>query len=676
MSRRGRRAFAFALALTLGAALFASPACAASQRRVLLVLVGGGAPGTLLDALHGAGFGELALITASLGNYNQQQTLLDITQGARVPRIDYSPQAPAQLELAPDESIGEWNVVRARAKSADAGIEPGLLAGSIPGGAAYAAGGAPQSDAVLAAGRSGRIAQVSVGSRSSLLDRVATLLKTRSLVVADLNELGLLRALRRSRRQGELLLVLERPPATAPAQTDAPKLLALAAAGLGARYGALSTKTTRIDGLVTPSDLGPTIVRWLRLHGPSQFSGQPITVGAPRSLGWFGSFAQRLGVIQHRRTEVLLAFLAVWMFVLVLAFALRRDLSVGLRVGGLAALWAPAFALLSAAIEPSAGVELALIVGGAFAVAAVSDRLVPWPRAPAVPVALVLVLYALDLARGAPLIETSLVGSDPISGARFFGAGNELAALLPVALFAGLAAALPQRAPGRREVALFAAAGALLTVIVAWGRLGANVGAIFTIGGGSAVATALLLPGGLNRRRVGLATLAIAAALGLLAALDLISGDGAQFTRQVIHAHSLAALFNTLGRRLSEAWSALFVGAVLPAVLACLAFAVVAFLTRRRLLAPVGPASTWAAALGGGFAGALLGSVANDSGPRLLLVGCGMLICVLAYLRGAPPLPRPRTFLSDASRRKQNSNSGPASPGRTRPFCPRGTIWR
>jgi hypothetical protein len=603
-------------------------------------------------------------MTASLGNYNEQQTLLDITQGSRVPRVDYSPREAPALRVAANGVVSDWRAILRRARSADASIEPGLLAASLPGGAGYAGSGTSVGiDALLAAGRDGRVARVSLGTSGSLPGRVAALLARRSLVVADLpgGAVGLhqLGALLAARPQSELLLVLERPPKTAAGAVRPPVLLALAAAGIGSRRAALTTATTRTDGLVTASDLAPTILTWLSRRGPSQFTGQPISAGAPRSLAWFAAFERRLSVIQGRRTSVLLAFLAAWLALLAVTFAGRRELRQGLRLGGLAALWAPSTALLAAALEPTAVIEIVLVVGGAFALALVSDRLAPWPRAAAIPVAAMLVLYTVDLACGSALIETSLIGSDPISGSRFFGVGNELSALLPVALLTGLAAALPQRPARQPEIVVVAVAGAVLTLLVAWGRLGANVGAIFTIGGATAIATVLLAPGGLSRRRLLLAAIAVLGALGLLALLDLASGGGAHFTREVLHAHSLSALLDTLRRRLSEAWDELLTGAIPVAVAVCLALAAVLVVLRRRLLAPVGSANAWGACLGGGLAGSLLGSIADDSGPRVLLVGCVTLGCVLAYLRGAPPgaapssgpdpdSPAPQAFLSDA----------------------------
>jgi hypothetical protein len=265
-----------------------------------------------------------------------------------------------------------------------------------------------------------------------------------------------------------------------------------------------------------------------------------------------------------------------------------------------------------------------------------ADRLAPWPRAPSVPVAVMLVLYTVDLARGSPLINLSLLSANPITGSRFYGVGNDLEALLAVILFTGLAAFLPQRRASRRDIAMFAAGGALVTLIAAWGRLGADAGAIFTIGGGTAVATILLAPGGVTARRLLLAAAAVLVALAALALLDLATGGGAHFTRSIIHAHSSTALLDTLRRRLSESWDVLVTGAVWIATLVCFAVAGLVIRYRARVLAPVAGVSVWGAGLGGGFAGCVLGSIANDSGARLLFVGCFVLVCALAYVRGAP----------------------------------------
>ncbi|HUB75807.1 MAG TPA: hypothetical protein VL977_02060, partial [Solirubrobacteraceae bacterium] len=478
------------------------------------------------------------------------------------------------------------------------------------------------------------------------------------LVVADLPSAGALRELAASRPRTELLLALERPPATRPSAQRAPLLLALGAGGLG--RGALTSATTRIDALVTAADLAPTVLRWLGRRGPAAFTGQAIGVGAARSPGWYRSFAARLAVIRGRREGVLAAFAAAWALLLAASLALRRRAAPALRLGALAALWAPALALLTAALAPDAAAESAIIVGGSFAAALATDRAVAWPRSAALPVAAVLALFTVDLARGSPLTDRSLIGPDPIAGNRFFGAGNELAALLPVALLTGVAAALPQRPPTRREIALLALAGAALTAVLAWGRMGANVGAIMTAGAATAASCVLLA--GPTRRRLALAVLAPIAALGALALLDLATGGGAQFTREVLHAHSLGALLATLGRRLREAWSALSPGLVLPATAVLLGAVAVALRPGTRVFEPLADASAWPAALRGALAGSLLGALAADSGPRVLLVGCAMLACAIAYVRGGPVVTSSYRTLSGTRNTRTRVRHPPAGP--------------
>ncbi|HEX2702867.1 MAG TPA: hypothetical protein VHM72_05500, partial [Solirubrobacteraceae bacterium] len=286
MSRMAR---AVALA-AVGLAIAAAPAAGSAQRRVLLVLIPVRNAGGSLERFRSyEQLESVALMTASIGSYNEEQTLLDITQGSRVPRLDYSPQAPPQFSVTRGGEVREWAVIARRARSADASIEPGLLASRVPGGAAYARAGAAASvDAVLAAGRRGRLAAISLGSRRSLLGRVQRLLARHGLVVVDLagDALGFaeLHAMLVARRRGELVLVLERPPQSAARAARTPLLLALGAAGLATTPGALTTPTTRIDGLVSASDLAPTIIRWLDRHGPSELTGQAINPGAPRSV--------------------------------------------------------------------------------------------------------------------------------------------------------------------------------------------------------------------------------------------------------------------------------------------------------------------------------------------------------------------------------------------------------
>src|SRR5206468_3920370 len=82
------------------------------------------------------------------------------------------------------------------------------------------------------------------------------------------------------RRPGTLLLVMADPPAHA----RRAQVLPLAAVGLGGGHE-LTSDTTRTDGLVTGTDLLPTITRWLGVRVPRRVQGQPLRLDGPIDVG-------------------------------------------------------------------------------------------------------------------------------------------------------------------------------------------------------------------------------------------------------------------------------------------------------------------------------------------------------------------------------------------------------
>ena len=109
--------------------------------------------------------------SATQGQYDPIQALLDITQGTRVSlsallRRKRPPELRAVSATVAAAACSRAGSSRSRApRRAPAELVPGLLAGSIPGGAAYVGvAGRAQREAIVAADRAGRIAAVSLGS--------------------------------------------------------------------------------------------------------------------------------------------------------------------------------------------------------------------------------------------------------------------------------------------------------------------------------------------------------------------------------------------------------------------------------------------------------------------------------------------------------------------------------
>jgi hypothetical protein len=621
-----------------------------------------------------------AILSATQGSYRTSQFLLDITQGARVSYSAYSPDQPPALSvsatanattanaattstLGAGGTVSPWSAVQARAKGAPQILQPGLLASSIPGGGAYAGlSGEDDEDAVAAADRSGRIAALSLGSAPTLPARIAGLTQQYQLVVTDLPPGAAgeheLRQLNTTRPADQLLIVLERAPdepghellwlgisgldsgPNAGAPGNGSELNAKALSGREPSSRALTSQTTNQRGLVATVDIAATILAHLDLPLPSAMRGKPISTDGALEEDSLSSLKTRLEVVYGRRLPALACLLCVWALLLLLARSrpLPKFRAWTMRVGALALLWSPVAVLIPAALEPSAAGEYAILAVACFALGALSDRLLGWPRAPLAPALVAVVALSVDALAGTQLLMRSLLGPNPAFGARFYGIGNELKSGLAVLVFAAVAAALYPAVRGRRAAIVMAVAGIALAAIEGSARIGAGVGGVILVSAGTAMAAGVLLPGGFNRRRALTVLLSPLVGLVALAALDLLTAHGSgHFTGSVLHARSAGDVRDIIVRRYRAAWDALKNGAMPYATAFALGAAILGVLQRERLGAPVARDPAWLAALAGGLTAGVIGALTEDSGPVLLVVAVFTLICVLAYLWGRPP---------------------------------------
>jgi hypothetical protein len=652
-SCRARRAGPLA-ALAAAAALLgpagaqASDAFGASGRdvsppRALLVFVPaptvrGDAPDALLRALAARPALDLGLLSATQGNYSPEQELLDIGQGIRVSPTAYRPSHPGRLSLVPAGAGGRiagWGAAVRRARRAPATIRPGLLAASIPGGVAYVGvdGGAHR-DAAAAANRRGRVALVSLGPAAGVVARARAQLASHRLVVVDLagpRALPDLDALLAARAPGELAIVTQAPPDGRVLQ-----FLPVGVAGDGRGGRGLTSDTTHRHGVVTAIDVLPTVLRHLGIEVPDNVTGARVRAGDRVSAPDLEQLRARYAHIAPRRIRTLEALVAAWAALLA-ACALAGRARLGLRLGALAFLWLPTMVLIPGTFDPpSTAEEAALIAAPAFLAAALTDRLIPWPRAPIVPAAVTLAVYLVDLATGSNLITLSLLGPNPRAGARFYGIGNELEPALPILLFVGLAALMTGRERSRKLALVFAVCGLVLALAVGSGLLGADVGGVITCSVGAAAATMLMLPGGVPRKlAVALVVVVPVLAVAALGLLDLVTGAHSHFARNVLESHGHLNLWQTLQRRYEFAYHALFRGKM-PFVFGLSVLGVaVALVYRDRLYGHL-PGPAWRAALMGGLWAGVAGALTNDSGPLLFVVAVCVLGVVTAYLHGIP----------------------------------------
>jgi hypothetical protein len=623
-------------------------------RSAVLVMVPGGSryrdgfDPALLDQLADTPGLSVGLMSATQGTYSREQALLDISQGTRVSRSTYSPADPPPVGLRQlpggGASLRGWQAVVERADSAPQRIRPGLLAGSVPDGAALLlTPGDSAETAIPAADRKGRVDRLlplPKARASRFAGRVAGTADERRFTVVStrpgLEGVQQLRQILEGRPEGQLVIVIQSPP-----PTGLLPLLPIATTGGNGtgEPGAVTSDTTNFDGLVAGIDIGPTVLEHLGIEVPAEMVGTAIETTDGPSPQELVELRQRLREVGPRRTPVLLAVGVGWLFLFLAAGAIlgreRARLPVR-RIGGLSVLWLPTVILVPGALgTPSTGTELLLVAGLCLGLGFLTDRLAPWPRAPLVPAVVGLVVITADLALGTNLVTRSALGPNPGYGSRFYGIGNELKSGLTVLMLAGVAAAITGWKKSGRSALVVVVAGLLLGVILGSGRLGAGVGAVIIVAAATAVAAVMMLPGGMTRGRIALLAASPFIGLGILAVIDLLTADGkGHLSRNVIGADSWEVMGDTVRRRTTLAWQQLIRDAMPVATAAALLTAVWGIRNRAVLMPFPGP--IWPAILVGGLVGGLIGSVAEDSGPLLLIGAVITLAGVWSYLSGRP----------------------------------------
>ena len=494
-----------------------------------------------------------------------------------------------------------------------------------------------------AADEQGTVRRVSVGPATTVAFRAQQLLQRHRFIVVSLPPKALggqqMDELLRHRGPKELIMVVQAPP-----DQKAPQLLPMGLTGEPGHHkpAGLISQSTRQSGVVTGIDLAPTALKRLGIAIPSDMRGEPITIDGTRDSSGLKDLRDRLTNIgKYRLTTVqgmVLTFLGV-LLALAAFGGWHRSFRKGLRIGSLAFMWAVTIVLFEALFNPSSlGIEMGIVAIPSFALGILTDRYVPWPYGPAIPIFTALALYSVDLANDSHLIVRSLLGPNPKFGSRFFGVGNEMEAAFSVMMLIGVGAALTGKPRSRYTAGIFAIAGAVLAVIIGSGRLGADVGGIVTVGTGTIVATAMMLPRRPSWWKVVAATLLLpVVGVALLAVLDIVTGGNGHFTRNVLEQGS-GNFLDTILRRFELAFNALFNGRRMPFVVAAGAIAVgFAYRNRAWLYGPV-PDPSWRAALLGGLTSSIFGSLANDSGPLLFVVGAFGLIVATCYIQGDPRL--------------------------------------
>lgn len=329
------------------------------------------------------------------------------------------------------------------------------------------------------------------------------------------------------------------------------------------RAGILVSESTRRQGIVTSQDFTSTLLNEFKIPIPIGLIGIPFaSAGLNHALDELVKDQSSIQMIYRSRPSLLYPFATFEMIVLLISLIYvvwvkkrgRKEVVPAhdvLRILLLSLLTAPAvmliLGLLAARLTALCGIDgaivilvLSFVVGSlllAMILAAYSETTtMTWLGVGTA------VIIVLDACTGARAMKYSVLGYDPMIGARYYGIGNEYMGVLIGALVLGVTAALQRRYAARgtrasRAAALAACAAFLLvTVCLTAPSLGANAGGALSAAVAFGVAGAQCFAGErwreLRLRRAS-ALLAALLALGVGALWLLNSADSpAAFARE------------------------------------------------------------------------------------------------------------------------------------------------
>lgn len=261
--------------------------------------------------------------------------------------------------------------------------------------------------------------------------------------------------------------------------------------------GLLTSGTTHRPGFVANIDIAATVLAHFGAAKDPAILGQPCTlVPAREPLKQLADLSAYASAIHLQRKTVLQTYIIILILSTAGAMAavlLRWRWIPRLRPWLLGVVATP-LSMLLLGFFPAlpTGEAIAVIFLFSALLAFISDRVNKQGPIPfALLAGLTVAALVLDLLTGARYIFRSYLGYDSISGARYFGLGNEYMGIL-VGAGLTLLALLPELRPSLRgkESMLFFGGGGLLTLVLALPGLGANAGG--TLAALAAVSVCLL----------------------------------------------------------------------------------------------------------------------------------------------------------------------------------------
>lgn len=419
--------------------------------------------------------------------------------------------------------------------------------------------------------------------------------------------------------------------------------------GAGYGQGILTSASTRRRGIVTDTDIQATAIRIIGGTASASAEGAAAAVvptsDAPADrLAGLVDLEAFLSAMERIRYPLLTGYTALVVILVLVGWRTAEStrarsssgyVSLVLRRALLFCLALPAGGTLLHIIErsPSSPARIVTQLLGATALVWLFAQFAwhKWGTGAAVAFTGLVTagVIAVDQLFGAPLSVSSLFSYSPLMALRFYGLGNEGAAVLVGSALTGIALELDAAQSARPAVRRAAVLVGVVTVgIAAMPILGANV--VVALWGTVTFGVFIVVAGGdrFGWRHVAATLLVAALAVGAVVLLDRALGAGTHISRAVGDASENGLVALALTRIRTSL--AIFRSSPLPLVVLAIVvgFAYACGRPRGAMALTLDAHPLLRAALAAGFVGGTLGAVVEDSG----LVILGLL---LLYLAGA-----------------------------------------
>ncbi|NMA03903.1 MAG: hypothetical protein GX925_04260, partial [Clostridiales bacterium] len=290
----------------------------------------------------------------------------------------------------------------------------------------------------------------------------------------------------------------------------------------------LYSKTTRREGIVGNVDVAPTILSYFNLT-TNKMTGRVLqSVSQQGNLNYIHNLNKRVTNTSAQRYRVLYSFVVYQIITSVLALALiifknrvpvrwYKYISlalIGNMVVPLTLLLIPLFGVTNIVTTYLLLLAITMAIISAIYLVSKGDSL------SVILYAMFLLVFGLlfDIVSGQNLIKNSLLGYDPILGARYYGIGNEYMGILIGAVLMLTAALMEKHYVNKYLSIMFYG---LVAVIIGFPGLGANVGGLITAVFSFLFVTVRLLGKKIDFRGLVYIGLAVVFVVGVMALVDL-----------------------------------------------------------------------------------------------------------------------------------------------------------